>query len=87
LLSSSPRPFLALARSLSLSLSLSLSRSLALHCAHQGETEEAYNLLKDLEPASPQEYILKGVVNLAMGQALDSREHLKVSVRGAGAAD
>jgi hypothetical protein len=29
---------------------------------------EAYQLIKDLEPAVPQEYILKGVVNAAMGQ-------------------
>jgi len=28
----------------------------------------AYNLIKDLEPTTPQEYILKGVVNAAMGQ-------------------
>lgn len=29
---------------------------------------EAYNLIKDLEPTTPQEYILKGVVNAALGQ-------------------
>lgn len=29
---------------------------------------EAFQLIKDLEPAVPQEYILKGVVNAAMGQ-------------------
>jgi hypothetical protein len=29
---------------------------------------EAYQLIKDLEPAVPHEYILKGVVNAAMGQ-------------------
>ncbi|KAB7497574.1 Intraflagellar transport protein 56, partial [Armadillidium nasatum] len=32
------------------------------------EVQEAYNLLKDLEPTVPQEYILKGVVNAAVGQ-------------------
>jgi len=53
--------------------------NLVIYHMHQNEVEEAYNLLKDLEPTSPQEYILKGVVNLAMGQALDSREHLKVA--------
>jgi hypothetical protein len=30
--------------------------------------QEAYQLIKDLEPAVPQEYILKGVVNAALGQ-------------------
>lgn len=29
---------------------------------------EAYNLIKDVDPATPQEYILKGVVNAVLGQ-------------------
>lgn len=33
---------------------------------------EAYQLIKDLEPAVPQEYNLKGVVNAAMGQETGS---------------
>jgi len=53
--------------------------NLVIYHMHNNEVEEAYNLMKDLEPTSPQEYILKGVVNLAMGQNLDSREHLKVA--------
>ena len=32
------------------------------------DINEAYNLIKDLEPTTPQEYILKGVVNAALGQ-------------------
>ena len=32
------------------------------------DINEAYNLIKDLEPTTPQEYILKGVVNSALGQ-------------------
>ena len=32
------------------------------------DVPEAYNLIKDLEPTTPQEYILKGVVNAALGQ-------------------
>jgi intraflagellar transport protein 56 len=32
------------------------------HLRHQ-EVNEAYELVKDLEPTTPQEYILKGVVN------------------------
>ena len=32
------------------------------------DVAEAYNLIKDLEPTTPQEYILKGVVNAALGQ-------------------
>lgn len=36
------------------------------------EITEAHNLIKDLEPTVPQEYILKGVVNAALGQELGS---------------
>jgi len=41
--------------------------------------QEAYELIKDLEPTTPQEYILKGVVNASVGQALGSREHIKMA--------
>lgn len=30
--------------------------------------DEAYGLIKDLEPSSPQEYILKAVANTVIGQ-------------------
>lgn len=33
---------------------------------------EAYELMKDVEPSIPNEYILKGVVNAAMGQENNS---------------
>jgi len=39
----------------------------------------AFNLMKDVEPSTPQEYILKGIVNAALGQEQESREHLKVA--------
>jgi len=35
--------------------------------------------MKDLEPAVPREYILKGVVFAALGQRTGSREHLKMA--------
>ena len=35
---------------------------------HLDDIGEAYNLIKELEPTTPQEYILKGVVNAALGQ-------------------
>lgn len=41
-------------------------------CSLQDEVQEAYTLLKDLEPTVPQEYILKGVVNSAIGQETGS---------------
>ena len=40
---------------------------------------EADELMKALEPTTPQEYILKGVVNSAVGQLNDSRAHLKAA--------
>jgi len=43
------------------------------------EVTEAYNLVKDVEPAVPREYILKGVVFAALGQKTGSREHLKLA--------
>ncbi|XP_017768894.1 PREDICTED: intraflagellar transport protein 56 [Nicrophorus vespilloides] len=43
------------------------------------DTKEAYDLLKDLQPAVPQEYILKGVVNACLGQELNSAEHIKTA--------
>ncbi|KAI2548076.1 tetratricopeptide repeat domain 26 [Homo sapiens] len=43
------------------------------------DVQEAYNLIKDLEPTTPQEYILKGVVNAALGQEMGSRDHMKIA--------
>jgi intraflagellar transport protein 56 len=53
--------------------------NLVIYHMHNGEVQEAFELMKDVEPSSPQEYILKGVTNLSLGQAMDSREHLKVA--------
>ena len=41
------------------------------------DVAEAYNLIKDLEPTTPQEYILKGVVNAALGQEQGSVRIIK----------
>uniref|UniRef100_A0A3Q2QDN7 Intraflagellar transport protein 56 n=1 Tax=Fundulus heteroclitus TaxID=8078 RepID=A0A3Q2QDN7_FUNHE len=43
------------------------------------DVQEAYNLIQDLVPITPQEYILKGVVNAALGQEIGSRDHLKIA--------
>jgi intraflagellar transport protein 56 len=63
---------------LSLTLSLSLPPQIIYHLKHQN-INEAHELIKDIEPTTPQEYILKGVVHACLGQATDSREHLKVA--------
>ncbi|KAF0289622.1 Intraflagellar transport protein 56 [Amphibalanus amphitrite] len=53
--------------------------NLVIYYLKQDELQESYNLIKDLEPTVPQEYILKGVVNAAMGQETGSRDYLKVA--------
>ncbi|NXW50993.1 IFT56 protein, partial [Nyctiprogne leucopyga] len=53
--------------------------NLVIYYLRQDDVQEAYNLIKDLEPTAPQEYILKGVVNAALGQEMGSRDHLKIA--------
>lgn len=53
--------------------------NLVVYYLKQDDILEAYNLIKDVDPATPQEYILKGVVNAALGQEQGSREHLKIA--------
>ena len=68
--------------------------NLVIYYLRQDDVNEAYALIKvcasdttwlfnlliqDLEPTVPQEYILKGVVNAAVGQENGSREHLKIA--------
>lgn len=42
--------------------------NLVVYNLRQGQNEEAFELIKDLEPAIPQEYILKAIVNVVVGQ-------------------
>merc|ERR1719446_838428 len=53
--------------------------NLVIYHLRTDEVMEAYNLIKDLEPAVPREYILKGVVFSALGQRTGSREHMKLA--------
>lgn len=46
--------------------------NLVIHHLKQDDNREAYNLIKDLQPSVPAEYILKGVVNAVLGQELNS---------------
>jgi intraflagellar transport protein 56 len=48
-------------------------------CAPTDDIKSAYKLIKDVEPSSPQEYILKAVCNAAIGQETNSRELLKLA--------
>ncbi|CAE7853840.1 Ttc26, partial [Symbiodinium microadriaticum] len=53
--------------------------NLVIYYLRHHQVQEAHDLIKDLEPATPQEYILKGVVHACIGQSTGSREHLKVA--------
>eukprot|EP00217_Crustomastix_stigmatica_P015940 CAMPEP_0183789418 /NCGR_PEP_ID=MMETSP0803_2-20130417/410_1 /TAXON_ID=195967 /ORGANISM="Crustomastix stigmata, Strain CCMP3273" /LENGTH=557 /DNA_ID=CAMNT_0026033587 /DNA_START=70 /DNA_END=1743 /DNA_ORIENTATION=+ len=53
--------------------------NLVIYHLRNGEVKEAYALIKDLEPTTPQEYILKGVVHACQGQSGDNQEHLKMA--------
>jgi intraflagellar transport protein 56 len=53
--------------------------NLVIYYLRNDEIQEAYDLIKDMEPSTPPEYILKGVVNACVGQATGSREHLKMA--------
>eukprot|EP00727_Mastigamoeba_balamuthi_P005840 m51a1_g1876 putative tetratricopeptide repeat protein 26 (579) ;mRNA; f:677870-679968 len=53
--------------------------NLVIYYLKNDEVEEAFQLIKDLEPTTPQEYTLKGVVYAAYGQKKESRENLKIA--------
>ena len=45
----------------------------------KNDVQAAHELLKDVEPVTPQECILKAIVLANIGQATDSKEHLKTA--------
>nr|CAG4651755.1 EOG090X04LA [Triops cancriformis] len=53
--------------------------NLVIYYLRQDQLTEAYRLIKEVEPTVPQEYILKGIVNAALGQETGSRELLAVA--------
>jgi len=53
--------------------------NLVIYHLRHSEVDEAFELIKDLEPSTPQEYILKGVVHASIGQMQDKPEHLKMA--------
>ncbi len=51
--------------------------NLVIHYLRQGETDQAFKMIHDLEPVSPKEYILKGVVLALYGQKRNSQENIE----------
>eukprot|EP00796_Vickermania_ingenoplastis_P002358 gene2358-biopygen1948 len=52
--------------------------NLVIYHLRREEIDEAYELIKDVEPVTSQEYILKAVVSAYIGQKTESQEHLKL---------
>uniref|UniRef100_A0A8D9E4S6 Intraflagellar transport protein 56 n=1 Tax=Cacopsylla melanoneura TaxID=428564 RepID=A0A8D9E4S6_9HEMI len=53
--------------------------NLVIYHLKQEENQEAFDLIKDLEPSVPQEYILKAVVQVTVGQETGSRDMVKAA--------
>uniref|UniRef100_A0A7S2TNI4 Tetratricopeptide repeat protein 26 n=1 Tax=Lotharella oceanica TaxID=641309 RepID=A0A7S2TNI4_9EUKA len=53
--------------------------NLVIYHLRNDDVQEAYNLLQPVEPTTPQEYILKGVVNAALGQMTENADMLKLA--------
>lgn len=53
--------------------------NLVIYHLKKGEIEEAFNLMKDVEPTSPKEHILKAVVHAVVGQQTGSKDHLQLA--------
>lgn len=53
--------------------------NLIIYYLKNDKNEEALNLIKDIDPKLPNEYILKAIVNANIGQIQNSHEHLKLA--------
>ena len=53
--------------------------NLVIYHLKNNEVDEAFKLVKDMEPVVPKEYIIKAVVHAVIGQGEDSKEHLGIA--------
>lgn len=53
--------------------------NLVIYYLKNEQTNEAYNLIKDMECVVPKEYILKAVVHAVIGQNSEKAEHLRIA--------
>jgi len=53
--------------------------NLVIYYLRHGAINEAFELVRSLEPSTPQEYVIKGVVHATLGQSTESREHMKLA--------
>lgn len=54
--------------------------NLSIHYLHNGDIKKAEDLLKNIQPAMPSEYILKGVVHTFLGQKFESVKFYAINV-------
>lgn len=52
--------------------------NLVIYHLHKDDIKEAFDLIRDLQPTVPHEYILKGVVNATVGQEVNSVSIFKI---------
>jgi intraflagellar transport protein 56 len=55
------------------------ARDQVIYYLRHGAVPEALELVRDMEPNTPQEYIIKAVVHASVGQQTGSREHIKMA--------
>ena len=53
--------------------------NLVIYYLKNEDVQEAYKLVKDMEPVVPKEYIIKAVVHAVIGHQEDSKEHLTIA--------
>lgn len=53
--------------------------NLVIYHLKNDEVNEAFKLVKDMEPVVPKEYIIKAVVHAVIGQGDDNKEHLGIA--------
>ncbi len=53
--------------------------NLVIYHLKQEDIFNAFQLMSEIDPSTPQEYILKGIVNALVGQQQHSKEHIKIA--------
>ena len=53
--------------------------NMAIYYLKIDDIDSAFALMKDVDPGTPQEYILKGIAHVMYGQLHEVREHLKIA--------
>lgn len=53
--------------------------NLCIHYIKTGAVDEAFAVVRDLEPRQAEEWILKGITHMLLGQQKNSTEHLRLA--------